>query len=148
MSREDAAASVGKYLWQNRGDVVSLEDITDGTGLSVTQVRGAEQELKKFVSDHIAEFQGYTLYVALGPSGEHGFIQESVKTAADQLSRARYMLRRQRTEVSYTSQVVDRVLDTEVSRLLRRALIAYEGAAALLEDAMEKAEDAAGGVPV
>jgi hypothetical protein len=138
----DAARMVGQYLWENRGTVVGRTDIAAATGLTSMQISGAEHDLKKLVSDNPDRFQGYVLYVALGNSGDHGFLQESLLTLADQVSRARYMQHRAETEITYTSQAADRIMDSDASRRLTRALVAYRGAAAILEDALRVVEEA------
>jgi hypothetical protein len=140
--KERAAERVGAYLWQNRDNVVSMDDIMEGTGLSYGQVHGAETLLKEFVSTNADRFQGYMLYIAIGNSGEHGFIRETEMMVADQIARAKYMLSRQRSELNYTAQAAQRILDDTVSRKLSRALVAYEGSAAMLEDVLEKAQEA------
>jgi hypothetical protein len=142
MKRDDIAARVGRYLWQERGGVVGIGDIMAATNLSQQQISGAEQSLKRFVADHVDEFQGYVLYIAIGNSGDHGFIQESLWTLKDQVASSRYMMNRAATEIAYTSQAADRVADDQVSAQLRRALRIQQSSSAIMEEVVERLSQA------
>ena len=121
MSQQRAAESVGKFLYERKGQLLTVEEIAAGTRLTVAQVRGAEQQLKAFCAQHRREFAGYTLFIALGRDSRHGFVTDSTATLADVVARAKYMQTRAGTELNYAVQAGDRVDDVKVKRLLRRA---------------------------
>jgi hypothetical protein len=121
VSRQHAAEQVGHFLYDHRDYLFTVDEIADATGLTVTQIRGAEAELKAFVARYKREFADYALYIPLGPEGLHGFITDSTRVLGTVVSRAKYMQTRAGTELDYAVQAGARVEDARVKRLLRRA---------------------------
>lgn len=135
---EDAAARVGAALWANRGRTFHIEELAAETGLTVEQVRGAENYLKAFVNDRPEKFRGYALYIALGNESEHGFIKDGETLEDDVVRRLKYCVTRARSELEYREQAAARVKDEKARKLLRRGLEYSRVAKQAFEDAYDR----------
>lgn len=137
LSVEDAAAKLGAFYWEHRGQTFHIEEVTAETGLTVVQIGKAERLLKTFLNEHHGKFKGYMLFVALGNESEHGFVQDSPRLKPDVLRRAKYMNERSKSELAYREQMIGRVASPVARKKLQRGVEYQRAALAMYEDAYE-----------